>query len=48
MAFQRQQLSLLSTPGEVEPKNSMVWHGKDGIFGVFLNKLIPLEHLKQL
>ena len=48
MAFQRQQLSLLSTPGEVEPKNRMVWHGKDGIFGVFLNKLIPLEYLKQL
>ena len=46
--FQDQQLASLSTHGEMVPESNTVWHGKSGIFGVFLDKLIPLIRLKQL
>lgn len=45
--FQQRQLTLLSTPGEMEPGNNTVWPGKNGIFGLYLGKPIPLMHLKQ-
>ena len=44
--FQDQQLASLSTPGEMGPESSMVWLGKTGIFGIYLDKLIPLIRLK--
>ncbi|MCG7875172.1 MAG: reverse transcriptase domain-containing protein [Candidatus Thiodiazotropha endolucinida] len=46
--FQDLQLNSLSIHGGKEHKNSMVWPGTGGIFGVFQNKQIPLMRLKQL
>ena len=33
--------------GAVEHKNSMIWHGKDGVFGVMFGKEIPFVPLRK-
>lgn len=46
--FQNQLVTSLSTPGDEEHKNNMVWPGKNGIFGVYEGQSIPFIRLKQL
>ena len=40
--FQHQLLISSSHPGNGEPRNNTVWPGKSGIFGIFLERQIPL------
>lgn len=44
--FQRELQKLSSTPGELEPENSMAWHGRDGVCGVVDNRVIQFVPLK--